>query len=197
MSKVTTGLAFIFGVGVGALATWRVAKGYYEKIADEEIESVKETFSKRAKDTTGTIASTAVANAIKTVDDGIRNMSEASIKAARTIAEYTNYAAPAPQNDYGYSDVPVIIEDEEFGQDEMYDKRTLTYYKDGVLADIYDNPVEFDEVVGEGNREKFMDPEDNVIYIRNDEYQTYYEVVIEDMTYDDAVGSQASPSQEE
>ena len=42
--------AFIFAVGaaIGSAVTWKLVKTKYEKIADEEIESVKEVYLKKA-----------------------------------------------------------------------------------------------------------------------------------------------------
>ena len=39
-------VGFVVGVATGAAATWYVTKKYYQMIADEEIESVKEEFLK-------------------------------------------------------------------------------------------------------------------------------------------------------
>ena len=38
---------FVAGVAIGSLATWKLVKTKYEQIAQEEIDSVKEAFSKR------------------------------------------------------------------------------------------------------------------------------------------------------
>lgn len=46
---------FIAGVGVGAASTWYFVKKKYEKLADDEIESVKEHFERRKKDLESTI----------------------------------------------------------------------------------------------------------------------------------------------
>ena len=47
MSKSINFMLFIFGAAVGSAATWTYAKKKYELIAQEEIDSVKEVFSKR------------------------------------------------------------------------------------------------------------------------------------------------------
>ena len=46
---------FIAGAGIGAGTAWYFTKKKYEKIADEEIESVKEHFERRKKDMQSTI----------------------------------------------------------------------------------------------------------------------------------------------
>ena len=52
MSKSINFMLFIFGAAVGSAATWMYAKKKYELIAQEEIDSVKEVFSKRENSNT-------------------------------------------------------------------------------------------------------------------------------------------------
>ena len=42
-------LIFLTGIAVGAAISWKYAETKYKKIAEEEIESVKETFENRLK----------------------------------------------------------------------------------------------------------------------------------------------------
>ena len=44
-------ITFVAGVAIGSIVTWKFTKTKYEKIANEEIESVKEVFSKRKENT--------------------------------------------------------------------------------------------------------------------------------------------------
>ena len=43
---VSYSLIFSTGVAIGSFVTWKMVKTKYERIAQEEIDSVKETFSK-------------------------------------------------------------------------------------------------------------------------------------------------------
>lgn len=47
--NLLTSLAFVAGAAVGSAITWKLLKTKYEKIAQEEIDSVKEVFSRRAE----------------------------------------------------------------------------------------------------------------------------------------------------
>ena len=47
MSKTTGFVMFVLGAAVGSVATWQYVKKKYEQIAQEEIDSVKEIFSRR------------------------------------------------------------------------------------------------------------------------------------------------------
>ena len=46
MNKLSYLLAFAAGALIGSAATWYFVKDKYEKLAQEEIDSVKETFKK-------------------------------------------------------------------------------------------------------------------------------------------------------
>ena len=50
MSK-TCFVMFVVGAAAGSAATWLYAKKYYERIAQEEIDSVKAVFSEHKPDT--------------------------------------------------------------------------------------------------------------------------------------------------
>ena len=47
-NKVINVLAFSVGAAIGSVITWKVVETKYKKIAQEEIDSVKEVFSKKA-----------------------------------------------------------------------------------------------------------------------------------------------------
>src|SRR5574344_477672 len=47
MNKFAGFMLFVIGAAVGSVATWQFVKNKYEQIAQEEINSVKEVFSKR------------------------------------------------------------------------------------------------------------------------------------------------------
>ena len=47
MSKATGFVMFVLGAAVGSVVTWQYTRKKYEQIAQEEIDSVKEIFSRR------------------------------------------------------------------------------------------------------------------------------------------------------
>ena len=46
-NKFTNFIMFTAGAAVGSVVTWKLLKTKYERLAQEEIDSVKEVFSKR------------------------------------------------------------------------------------------------------------------------------------------------------
>lgn len=90
----------------------------------------------------------------------------------------------------GYSDFPrTISASEMLNQKQWYTKLTFSYYaEDNILADDQDNLVDDPkDLVGEHFTEFFgMNEEDlNVIYIRNDDRETDYEIMKIDESYKD------------
>ena len=71
----------------------------------------------------------------------------------------------------------VIAPEESWEQD--YPTITLTYYEgDGVLADDNDKIIDnIDELVGEDFADHFGEYEDDSVYIRNDAFKIYYEIL--------------------
>ena len=49
-SKLLSFLSFIVGASAGSLITWKLVAKKYKQIAQEEIDSVKETYAKMRKD---------------------------------------------------------------------------------------------------------------------------------------------------
>ena len=173
------GLAFIFGAGAGSFVTYKLVKNRFEEIADEEIESVKELYSRKEKELEENLAS-----------------EEAKEKAAknRDKGDIMEYAKKISENRYGDINVPEpsvgpikVIDERELGEVDDYDIITLYYYSDGVLADNELTEVE-DAIdkVGVDYVDEFENSD--VVYVRNDDYQAYYEIIKKDSTFYEAAG---------
>ena len=190
MSKATTFFAFVAGAAIGVGATWGYFKTKYERIAQEEIDSVKETFSKRAKPEE---------TPKESEDDNRSKARRAREKAdimeyaARLAKEgYTNYGTAVEdgldqrKNDQGeeardLAEPPYVITPEQYGDQVGYDAISLTYYADGVLADDDDVAMEEDDIdnaVGADFYTHFGENKDDedVIHIRNDRLKCDYEI---------------------
>lgn len=181
MSK-TKGIAvFIFGAAVGSVATWFFTKKYYAQIAQEEIDSVKEVFSKKV-------------NAAPADDEPVETE-----KRDLTIEEIRNHDYSDILNKCGYSpeekevmpmneerppvyeDEPYVIEPDEFGTMFDYDQIELTYYADGVLTDDWNYPIENpNELVGADFAEHFGEYEEDSVYVRNDRKKAEYVICLDE-----------------
>lgn len=194
--KVMDLALFIFGAAAGSALTWFLVKDHYEQKADEEIASVKEVFSKRKeeKEKIKEIASAISRTDVNIIRKEITEMAaEASNKPSimefkstlheNGYSEQEDMKKPVTEDDY--VDIHLISE-LEFGDDEEFDTISLTYYMDGVITDEDDEILEdVESRIGENISDYFGDGD--AVYIRNDTLRTYYEVLRDYRTYEDAV----------
>lgn len=176
-------LAAIAGAAVGSAVTWKIVKTKYERIAQEEIDSVKEFYSKKHGE--------------KTED----SKDEALVKKEQNkqmIGEYVDitnrYTSQSDENEQkGGSDImdkvgPQVISPDEYGEISEYETLSLTYYADGVLADDMDDEIEdVEAIVGYNFEEHFDEYSDDpdTVYIVNHRLKCYYEICKDDANYSD------------
>lgn len=167
--KGTNILIFALGAAVGAAASYAFAKKKFLGLAQEEINSVKEVYSKRA--------------AAREKPD----LSEFS-----EIAENEGYSPEAKDNEKPVKKSkdkrPYVISPDEFAEDGEYDKVSLTLYADNVLTDEEDEPIDnVDEIVGEVNLSSFGAFEDDCVFVRNDSFKADYEILRDERKYSEVV----------
>lgn len=162
-------LAFALGAAAGSVVTWRLLKTTYERIAQEEIDSVKEVFSRRAAEAD----QEAVEKEAYTVIANVYN----------TIGKEKNEEEKGGSEEMAI-DKPYVIAPEEFDELDGYETRTLVYYEDEVLADDTGDIVDdIDEIVGEDSLTQFGRYEDDSVYVRNDRLKTDFEILRDYKSY--------------
>ena len=176
---------FIFAVGaaIGSAATWYFVKTKYERIANEEIESVKEAFAPKKSESKEEPKSDSTHDMV-TYEKMLGNLN------------YTNYTEVTNDNDEkGVEEMtekkkgPYVISPDEFGNIPEYDAVSLNYYSDGVLANDWDEIIEdVDDVVGEESLTHFGEYEADSVFVRNDDAATDYEILRDLRNYWDVVG---------
>lgn len=192
-------LIFVLGAAAGSLATWKLIEKKYKDIAQEEIDSVKDTFSKMKKNEypdkledypdfeefDDSDDSDDVEEEPKPEQKIDRNNKPDIVEYAKILSEtgYTNYAERQDKKEKkGVEPVederPYVISPDEFGEKDGYENVTLTYYADGVLTDYFDNVISnIDEVVGFDSLDHFGEYEDDVVFVRNEKMETDYEIL--------------------
>ena len=177
--KLFSALSFVAGAAVGSVVTWKLLKSKYEQIAQEEIESVKEVYSK--KNTPPSID--------ECVDEIIRQSDAkpsvleyaAKIEELKYGGEVARGEKKTEENegkeDDSMKEEPYVISFEDF-EDGDYEKETLTYFADGVLTDWYKEIIDnIEEVVGLDALTNFDEYADgDTVYVRNDYQYTDYEI---------------------
>lgn len=164
-------VTFILGAAVGSLVTWKIAKTKYEQIAQKEIDSVKEGYSKKMEEVSEfkktCDAYENYAKRYSDKDDPIENVDEE----IETESDLKNEDK---------ADRPYVIPPDEFGGIDEYERISLTHYSDGILTDDCDDPIEnVDEVVGADYADHFGEYDDGTVYIRNDKFKCDYEILLD------------------
>ncbi len=155
MNRGKTIVAFVLGFAAGVIVAEKYFARNYEEIAQNEIESVKESY--RAKE-----------HALEKKHDR---------KEYGSVLEEAGYS----QDSYEEVERPYIISPDEYGELDDYNQISLTYYKrDGVLAD--ENDYEIDDVegtIGKDSLNHFGEYEEDSVFVRNDRRKTDYEILLD------------------
>lgn len=165
-------IIFTVGAAIGSAVTWKLVKKKYERIAQEEINSVKELYAKKEE-------------ASKEAE------SEEVVVDEKTKEEYRGLV-----KDLGYSsdDTEVVKEDEDVERpyvispheyDEIgYRTVSLEYFADGVLIDERGKIIRnVEEVIGIEPEEHFGEYEDDSVFVRDDRKKIDYEILRNEGTY--------------
>lgn len=188
-SKTTTLLGFLTGIILGGAVAWCYSKEKYAFIAEQEIASVKEAYSKREQQEkpvepvtptmlppgkTGEKPSL-VEYAKRVQGEGYTEYS--TTVAGKAAAEETQKGTPG--------EIPYVISPDEFGEIDEYTQVSLTYFADGVLSDEYGAVVDnVEEIVGDALNH-FGEYEDDSVFVRNDAKRCDYEILQDLRTFEE------------
>lgn len=192
-NKITGFMIFIFGAAIGSIVTWQYTKKKYEQIAQEEIDSVKETFSKLLKAKNKDNESKENRN-VRIIETAKNKPSIVEYAAKLREQGYTNYSnidslsEEEEVDENMINDKPYIISPDEFGEYYDYDTISLTYYADQVLVDENDELVEdIEGTVGFESLNAFGMYEDDSVFVRNDRLKCDYEILLDQRKYSDVI----------
>lgn len=190
MSKFKSFVIFSFGAAIGSAVTWKYLKDTYEQLVQEEINAVKEVYTRKEKNETIKVDTKPI----------MKNNSEMMEYAAKlNKEEYRDYSHGSvveetkdDENEFPQEvDKPYVISPGEFGElGDEYTRISLSYYADGVLADENDEIVEdADEIVGEDFADHFGEYEPDSVFVRNDRLKCDYEILLDQRNYPEVVKS--------
>lgn len=180
--KLSSAIIFCGGVFIGGFLTWDFFKTKYEKIADEEIASVKETFEHREPRPDKNYK---VEEELKGNDAYVNIIDSNS---------YRNYSNTTIETDKkgGTADMelnrPYVITPEQYEDNVDYTKVSLTWYSDEVLEDDWGNVLDPDDVIGRDALTTFGQYEDDSVFVRDDDEQVDYEVLRDARSYEETYG---------
>lgn len=186
MNKTAGIVAFVAGVAVGSEITWYFLKDKYEKLAQEEIDSVKEVFSNRYSEKN---ENTELSNKIDT-EQTVKEKDEddkpdyVDYSTANDILTKKYKTEDAEPEDL--EGKPYVIPPSDFGMEDDYGEISLMYYADHILADENGDMVEdVENTVGFESLSHFGEYEDDAVCVRNDRLKCDYEILIDNDRYED------------
>lgn len=194
-------LIFAAGAGIGSAVTWKIVKTKYERIAQEEIDNVKEYYRKKADESESAKVAEIGKKMVEGFVDGVKDTpKEESVTFLKemynSIITSEGYSDSTESGEeVADTDDPYIIDADEFGDSYEYDTDSLVYYADGILATETDDVIDdIERIIGTKNLTQFDD--DNVIFVRNDRTRHDYEVTREDRTFAEVAGIHYPPEGE-
>lgn len=212
MKNVGYVMAFAVGVATGSLTTWHLLREKYKKLAQEEIDSVKIAFSRNRATESKTEDSNVHDDSAPDDSDPENNKPDV-VEYARQIhgLGYTKYAGssegeseeeqPPLVTDRVTTDntrPPYIITPEQFGEFDDYERVTLWFYSDHILADENEEVIEdVDDIIGAESLNHFGEYDDDSVYVRNDRLKIDYEVLLDLRTHAEVVKSRPYLRREE
>lgn len=175
-------LIFLAGVGVGAGATWYFVKKHYEKVADEEIKDVVTRFKAYKETLQKEYESVPDENSNPNYEENSRRNNVVQME--RPISsdfneELSNGIIDDPKGE-NEGVAPYVISEEEFGEIEDYDQKTLFwYYRDNILATDEDLEVEdkfttIGDALEEFEKDRYLEK----VLVRNEQDKTDYEILV-------------------
>lgn len=179
--KLSSVIIFCGGIFIGGFLTWDLFKTKYEKIADEEIASVKETFEHRESRPDKNYK---VEEELKGNDAYVNIIDSNSYRNYSNTTE-TNKKGGAADMELNH---PYVITPEQYEDNVDYTKVSLTWYSDEVLEDDWGNVLDPDDVIGRDALATFGQYEDDSVFVRDDDEQVDYEVLRDTRSYEETYG---------
>lgn len=210
-NKVFGTILFTAGVVIGSLVTWKVIKTKYEDIAQKEIDSVKEEYTRlmvsMKKKLNDSVTYKDDNNEddrsekdTDNIDDSIMTNYNEIVKSYRSSDDEENTQnekegeEKEEDNDgVSYMEAPYVISPDDFGSVPGYNVEPLDYFADGILADGWGVELDIAETIGEDAINHFGDYDDDVVYVRNEQIKLEYEVTRDPRTYAEAVRTNPNP----
>lgn len=175
--------AFSIGAALGSLITWKAVKTKYERMAQEQIASMREVIAKKQKNN----------DTNEETPKDIHVEIEETVKTHEaTMTEYAELINGCGYTNVSRKEANEIIEEhsiyvippEQYGEEEGFSCAELTFWSDGVLTDDLDEPI--DDIAGTIRYESlkhFGEYEDDSVFVRNEIKRTDYQILLDERTY--------------
>lgn len=193
----------VAGAAIGSAVTWKVVTTKYERIVQEEIDSVKEEFKRlyedqevveeydECEDQNETEYEEPVEDVFEPTNDEVFEYHNISSMYRSSEDETVEKGGEDEVDEAPYINGPYVISPDDFRcSPPGYNAQALDYFADGVLADSWGNEVDIEETIGEDSLDRFGDYVDDIVYVRNERKEIDYEVTCDSRRYEDVYGSE-------
>lgn len=170
-------LIFTLGAAAGSLVTWKIVEKKYKRIADEEIESVKEYYNEKIKQIKCDIDEMYPEDEEDVIDDIPDFTDEEKEEYKQLVNEYVDDDAIVQLEPAIEHITPYVIAPEEFGESYGYDTKSWTCYADDVVTDENGDIVGNPECIIGDALQHFGEYEDDSVYVRNEDTECDYEIL--------------------
>lgn len=197
---------FVSGIAIGTAISGIYFKKKYEKISNEEINSMRDDLRYMMK--VNEHNSQVLEEAQEEFEKNKAEFEEAKKKAKNIISNNSYYSDEEENDDdddedneyYIYEEEseeeeekpknmarrPYIITPSQFGEIINYDTITVKWFKDHILTDDCDEMIDDpDDCIGWESLNHFGEFEDDCVYVRNDRLKADYEILREPGTYEE------------
>lgn len=198
-SKIINVLMFAAGAAIGSVVTYKVVKNQYEKIVQEEIESIKEAFAGNEPDVTQEQIEDTDEDEVRPESprqinwDELEDLDEEDDEYTPNEKDLEEYESLT----HGYSGEkggveamakePYVISPYDFGELDDFNQIELTYYADGTLEDDeYNIVTNIDELIGPKALLTFGEYEDDSVFVRNEYLRTDFQILKDYRSYEQA-----------
>lgn len=183
-SAVETTFIFLCGALIGSAVSYYYTKKFYSKKADEGVAEVLERFgNKDIPEEEDASEKIVFAGDVVELRSIIPNSVVEKYEAAKS-------KPMSPPEDYSKEDKSEELDEDDFVQDDDYDKETVIYYKNNeVLTDQFDRVIDVKDIFNEdailmldgtiSSLKAFSERGKDVGYVRNRYFKTDYEICFE------------------
>lgn len=186
------------GAVIGSAVTWKVVKDKYERIAQEEIDSVKEEYQylkgMRCSDETVKECSHTEQIDDEDEDDVFEPTRDDIFNYHNIVSGYRSSEDFEKENveeggmgdldEAPYINGPYVISPDDFRcSPPGYNAQSLDYFADGVLSDGWGTVMDIDSTIGEDSLGHFGEYVDDILYVRNERLEIDYEITCDPRTY--------------
>lgn len=172
-------IMFMLGAGIGSLVTWKFVDAKYKRLADEEIESVRQYYRDKYKK--------------EEVEDNEENenneLDNTETEYKKLVKELEYDGEDTIEVEPGVDFIePYTIAPEEFGEVDGFDTKSWTYYADWVLTDELGNIISDPEKIIGDALSHFGEYEDDSVYVRNENMECDYEILKHEKSFTEING---------